>query len=110
MTQNETILCYYKVPFTEARATIKVPIILTINQFLELSNTVLQEVLNIHPKYIIEIVETNSDKGEYGPSLTPTDSLSLQQRYGQMSQPISFYARPVSAETRLFIRQDDYSV
>lgn len=108
MSQN-AILCYFKIPFTETRATIKVLNILTINQFLECSNTLLHESLNIHPRYIIEIVETNSDKGEYGPSLTPSDTQTLEQRYAQLPQPISFYARPVDAETRLFIRQEDYS-
>lgn len=109
MPQNQTILCYYKIPFTEERTSIKMPTALTIRQFIELSNAVLHEFLNIHYDYIIEVVETNSDKGEYGPSLTPTDSQTLEQRYGQLSPPISFYARPVNAETRTFVRQDSYS-
>ena len=110
MASNSTILCYFKVPFTEERATLKIPLCMTITQFLGLADVVLRELFVIHPKYTVQIVETNSDKGEYGPSLLPNDIQTVEQRFGSLSQPIAFYARPVDVETLTFVRQPNYTV
>jgi hypothetical protein len=108
MALNTTILCYFKIPFTEETATFKAPLCMTITQFIHLVEEVLREIFDIHERYVIEIVEINFDKGEYGPALLPNNSQTLEQRYGNMTQPISFYLRPVNAETGLFVRQTDY--
>ena len=88
----------------------KVPISLTIRQFVELSNRILREGLHIHPKFDLEIVETNSDKGEYADAIFPNHIQTLEQRYGNLSPSVSFYARPVDKETRVFQRDINYYV
>lgn len=110
MSLEYTIPCYFKIPFTEIRDTIKLPRNITMTEFLEFVNVELRNILNIHSKYYIEVVETNSSEGEYGPALLPSDSQTFEQRYGNLSIPVAFYARPVNAETGQFVRQTNYHV
>ena len=109
MSVNRTIMCYFKIAFSEETTTLKVPLTLTITTFLQMADEVMRELFDIHPKYIIEVVETNSSKGEYGPALLPDNSQTLEQRYRNTSIPIGFYVRPVDSESGLFVQQSDYS-
>lgn len=111
MSTNNTISCYFKIPFTEENTTFKISSLMYISTFCGLyCNTILRQELNINPKYNIELVEANSDKGEYGPTLIISDTETFQQRYGNLTQPIPFYARPVSAETGEFIVRERYDI
>ena len=114
MSTNDTVLCYFKIPFTEERTTIKFSGAMTISQLYIAccgsEHGVLRNMFNIDPKYVIQLVEANSDKGEYGPTLLPNDNETIEQRYGNLKQPIPFYARPVNAETGEFIVREHYHI
>lgn len=108
MSTNDTIICYFKIPFTEKSTTFKISSQMFISTFCgAYCDTILRQELNINPKYIIQLVEANSDKGEYGPTLI-SNTETFQQRYGNLMQPIPFYARPVCAETGEFIVRERY--
>jgi hypothetical protein len=109
MSSIQTIPFYFKVPFTEIRCSYKFPKNITIAQFLEQVNKDIRSMLNIHSKYYIEVVEANTDKGEYGEALLPNNSQTLQHRYGNLGVDISFYIRPVDPITKIFTRQISYA-
>jgi hypothetical protein len=108
MSSIQTIMFYFKVPFTEIRCSYKFPENITITQFLEKVNKDILTILKIHSKYYLEVVETNTDKGEYGQALLPNDRQTLQHRYGNLNSDISFYVRPVDPITKIFTRQTSY--
>jgi len=107
--ESNTIGVYFKIPYTEITTLLRIPISLTIRQFLEYVDTNLPRInLNIHPRYRIQVVETGKPGGELAVEMEPRDDQTLLERYGN-NNIIAFYVRPINPITREFIRSDNYT-
>lgn len=107
--ESNIIQNYFKIPFSELIVNLVVDNNLTLTEFYNYVNVEVRQMLNIHSKYYIEIVESGKPDGELASCIEPRNDETLLQRYGT-KQIIAFYARPVNPETRVFTHLNDYSI
>ena len=107
--EENTVMIYFKIPFTDITTTCIVDANLTTLEFMEYVDVEVRNNLNINSRYDIEIVEVGKPNGELAPCMEPRIDELLLPRSNGSPKLMAFYARPVHPITRQFIQQADYS-
>lgn len=108
--QRITMSFACKVAFTSNATAITLSSTTTIEELINYVNNNLKNLLHIHERYQLEVVETYKNEHsptELGAKLEPTTQ-TIMERYGNPMAVTAFYLRPVVPEIGQFVRQQDY--